>query len=47
MEQDWFSFFDNMMKVDTKAEITNMYINGLIDKDEFIRRMNEYRRDKI
>lgn len=47
MEQDWFSFLGNMMKVDTKAEITNMYINGLIDKDEFIRRMNEYRRDKV
>lgn len=47
MEQDWFNFFNSMIGIDAEADIINKYINGLIDKDEYIRRMDEYRRNKV
>lgn len=31
------------VKVETKKEVTDKYVKGLIDKDEFIRRMNNAR----
>lgn len=41
MCNDFFrGIFGEGFNVETKEEVTNKYIQGLIDKDEFIRRMN-------
>lgn len=32
--------FGQFMQKETKAEVTEKYIKGLINKEEFIRRMN-------
>jgi hypothetical protein len=46
MDNDFFNFFNEFIQVDTKTEIINKYINGLITKEEYIRRMDEYNRRK-
>lgn len=42
-EFDILNFLNGFKAQETKEEVTEKYIKGLIDKDEFIRRMNNAR----
>lgn len=39
-ENDFLKFFQGFAAKETKEEITKKYIQGLITKEEFIKRMN-------
>jgi hypothetical protein len=43
-DKDIFNFLKGFSAKETKAEITNKYIQGLITKEEFIKRMNHTER---
>lgn len=41
-DQDFMKYFNNMFqqaKVETKQYVTDLYIQGRINKDEYVRRM--------
>lgn len=49
MKEDWFTeglneYLSSLTNRETKEEITNKYIKGIIDKDEFMKRMKNARR---
>lgn len=41
-DKDMFNFLKGFAYRETKEEITRKYINGLISKDEYIKRMRKY-----
>lgn len=44
-DEQMFNFLNGFIHKETKKEMTNKYITGLINKDEFIKRMKECESD--